>query len=108
MVAAKQGWLIEYTLASFRDWYLEGRELGTDANLRRIIASLGRDADAVISEAASPATLTRYEEETDAARRLGIFGSPSFAAGGEVFWGDDRLEEALDWARGTHPAQRRT
>ena len=31
---------------------------------------------------------------------LGIFGSPSFVANGELFWGDDRLEAALDWARG--------
>jgi 2-hydroxychromene-2-carboxylate isomerase len=107
IVAAAQGWLIEYTQASFRDWYLEGRELGEYANLQRILLSLGRDADTVISEAMSSATLARYAEETDAARRLGIFGSPSFVADGEVFWGDDRLEEALDWARGTHPARPR-
>ena len=107
IVAAMQGWLADYTQASFRDWYLEGRELGDDANLRRILASLGRDPDSVIAAAKSPATLARYDEETDAARRLGIFGSPSFVAEGEVFWGDDRLEEALDWARGSHPAQRR-
>jgi 2-hydroxychromene-2-carboxylate isomerase len=61
----------------------------------------------VLAEARSSATLALYDEETDAARRLGIFGSPSFVAEGEVFWGDDRLEEALDWARGSHPAQRR-
>jgi 2-hydroxychromene-2-carboxylate isomerase len=30
--------------------------------------------------------------------RLGIFGSPTFAAGQEIFWGDDRLEEAIDYA----------
>jgi 2-hydroxychromene-2-carboxylate isomerase len=107
IVAAAQGWLIDYTVASFRDWYVEGRELGDDANLRRILAALGRDPDAVIAEATSPATLARYEQETDAARRLGVFGSPAFVVDGEVFWGDDRLEEAFAWACGTHPAQRR-
>ena len=35
-----------------------------------------------------------------AARELGIFGSPTFAHGTESFWGDDRLEDALDWAPG--------
>ena len=36
--------------------------------------------------------------ETDTAMRLGIFGSPFFAVGEEVFWGDDRLEDAIAWA----------
>jgi 2-hydroxychromene-2-carboxylate isomerase len=37
--------------------------------------------------------------ETDVARELGIFGSPTFAVGRELFWGDDRLENAIDWCR---------
>ena len=35
---------------------------------------------------------------TDAARKLGIFGAPTFAIGPEIFWGDDRLEDALAFA----------
>jgi 2-hydroxychromene-2-carboxylate isomerase len=38
------------------------------------------------------------QEATDAARKLGIFGAPTFAVGTEIFWGDDRLEEALAFA----------
>jgi 2-hydroxychromene-2-carboxylate isomerase len=38
------------------------------------------------------------QEATDTARRRGIFGAPTFAAGTEIFWGDDRLEEALAFA----------
>ena len=37
--------------------------------------------------------------ERRAARRLGIFGAPTFAVGGEIFWGDDRLDDAIEWAR---------
>jgi 2-hydroxychromene-2-carboxylate isomerase len=40
----------------------------------------------------------RLEAETDAARQLGIFGSPTFVVGTELFWGDDRLEDALAYA----------
>lgn len=36
---------------------------------------------------------------------FGIFGSPSFVVDGEMFWGDDRLEEAMAWATGTHRLQ---
>ncbi len=35
--------------------------------------------------------------ETDIARDLGIFGSPTFAIDRELFWGDDRLEDAISW-----------
>jgi 2-hydroxychromene-2-carboxylate isomerase len=37
--------------------------------------------------------------ETDAARSLGIFGSPTFTVGRELFWGDDRLDDAIGWLR---------
>jgi 2-hydroxychromene-2-carboxylate isomerase len=37
--------------------------------------------------------------ETDAARSFGIFGSPTFTIGRELFWGDDRLEDAISWLR---------
>jgi 2-hydroxychromene-2-carboxylate isomerase len=38
-------------------------------------------------------------EETDLARELGIFGSPTFVVDRELFWGDDRLEDAISWYR---------
>ena len=38
-------------------------------------------------------------EETDLARDLGIFGSPTFVVGRELFWGNDRLEDAISWYR---------
>lgn len=36
--------------------------------------------------------------QTEAAQALNIYGAPSFTIGDELFWGDDRLEDALDWA----------
>jgi 2-hydroxychromene-2-carboxylate isomerase len=48
-----------------------------------------------------------YTAATDQARRLGIFAAPNFVARGEVFWGDDRLEDAVTWhQRGTRGAPR--
>jgi len=43
---------------------------------------------------------------TDDTRRLGIFGAPTFAAGTEIFWGDDRLEDALGFASSQFGATR--
>jgi 2-hydroxychromene-2-carboxylate isomerase len=65
--------------------------------LAPILESLGKDPDAVIARAGSQETRDKYDAETDLARDMGIFGSPTFAIGSEIVWGDDRLEEALDW-----------
>jgi 2-hydroxychromene-2-carboxylate isomerase len=103
IVALNQGWGREYTVTSFQKWF-EGQALGADDSLRTIIHSHGKDPDEVISLANSSETQAQYDRETDTARQLGVFGSPTFAVGQEIFWGDDRLEEALAWAKGEHPA----
>jgi 2-hydroxychromene-2-carboxylate isomerase len=105
MVAADEGWVEPYTLESFRAWYLEGLPLGTDDSLAEILPRVAQKADRVLAKAAEPGTTARLEAETEAARKLGAFGSPTFAVGEELFWGDDRLEEAIAWAAGRHPAQ---
>jgi len=105
IVAADGGWCEAYTKASFRSWYLDHQPLGDAAALERILTRLGKDPAAVMKEADSEATTARLIAETDAARNYGIFGSPSFVVDGEMFWGDDRLEEAVAWATGSHRTQ---
>jgi 2-hydroxychromene-2-carboxylate isomerase len=54
----------------------------------------------VLAAAGSDAIKQRLRVQTDEAQRLGLFGAPSFiTADGELFWGNDRLEAALRWAR---------
>lgn len=107
MVAAEEGWVTPYTVESFRAWYLEGLPLGTAESLQAILPRVGQDPDRVMALAARPEAAARLEAETEAARSLGAFGSPTFAVGQELFWGDDRLEEAVAWAAGRHPLQSR-
>jgi 2-hydroxychromene-2-carboxylate isomerase len=52
----------------------------------------------VLAQAQAADNKERLRAATDEAKSLGIFGSPSFVAKGELFWGDDRLEDALAWA----------
>ena len=84
--------------------------MNTDFKPIEMPASTGLD-DAALKEAgADPGTAyaaSRSEEvkgrlraEIEYAKSLGIFGAPTFVTeDGEIFWGDDRLEEALDWSR---------
>ena len=56
-------------------------------------------AQTVLDQAQTDAVKSRLRAQTDQAQKLGIFGAPSFVAGdGELFWGNDRMEAALDWA----------
>ena len=105
-LAAAQGWGGSFAEASFRAWFLDGIGFGDRPALARILEKLGREPEAVIAEAEGPGTARLYEENTEAARRHGVFGSPSFVTpDGEMFWGDDRLEEAIAWAAARHPLQ---
>ena len=99
VVAAAEGWCPEYTRATYQAWFLEDKPPGDPAHLGPLLTGLGKDPDAVLSRADSPEIRAEYDRETDLARKMGIFGSPTFAVGDEIFWGDDRLEEALEWRK---------
>lgn len=98
-VAATQGWCAEFTKAAFQCWFVDQTDPGEPAQLKAILRRLGHDADAVLAQADTEAIRDKYAGETAAARALGLFGSPTFACGNEIFWGDDRLEDALAWCK---------
>lgn len=104
-LAAEQGWGEAFTIASFDAWVNKRMSFGEHGCLAHVIGGLGRDTETVLAEAATERVAKLYEAETDRARAAGVFGSPSFVVDGELFWGDDRLEDALMWARGMHPMQ---
>jgi 2-hydroxychromene-2-carboxylate isomerase len=97
-VAAAEGWCAAYTKATFAAWFLDRRTAGVTENVADVLAGLGQPAARVLARAAAAETSERLAAETEAARGLGIFGSPTFAVGGEIFWGDDRLEDAIAYA----------
>ena len=58
--------------------------------------------DALIARGKSEAAKEALRRRVDEARHLGLFGAPTFLVDGEMFWGNDRIEDALDWVvRGT-------
>lgn len=98
-IAAQEGWVADYTRATYRRWFEQGAPAGEDPNLTDSIREAGQDAERVLALAERREIQNALADETAKAMDLGVFGSPSFLVGGEVFWGDDRLEDAVDWAR---------
>jgi len=96
-LAAVEGWCPEFAKASYHAWFLGNSDPGEVENLSRALRRTGRDPSEIITRASSPEIHAKFAAETDAARALGIFGSPTFVCGTEIFWGDDRLEEAIEW-----------
>ncbi|WP_425090374.1 2-hydroxychromene-2-carboxylate isomerase [Tropicimonas sp. S265A] len=75
---------------------------GADIALPEVIVTALEEVGlpALLMEAAgSPMYKERLKDNSAEAVSLGLFGAPSFTVGTEVFWGDDRLEDALDWAK---------
>lgn len=99
LVGMEEGWGKSYVVASYRRWFVDGQEPGMEPNLSASLAEAGQTAQRVVSIAQSERIAKAYAESTAEARNLGIFGSPTFVVGKELFWGDDRLDDALSWLR---------
>lgn len=98
ILGAKEGWVEDYTRATYRRWFEDGDAAGQEPNLSASLAEIGQDPARVLSLAESEEIAQALVAETEMAMHLGVFGSPSFVVDGEVFWGDDRLEDAILWA----------
>ena len=100
ILGAEEGWAEQYTRATYRRWFDEGLPAGEDPNLADSLTEIGQDPDRVIQEARSDRIADALATATEEAKSLGVFGSPTFAVGGEIFWGDDRLDDAIGWTKG--------
>ena len=99
LVAAREGWCREFSEAAFHLHWTKGILMGTPENLAAALASAGQDVARVEALASSPEIKDGLKQQTTRALQRGIFGAPSFVVNGELFWGDDRLEAALECAR---------
>jgi 2-hydroxychromene-2-carboxylate isomerase len=97
VLAEIEGWCPDYVRVTYRRWFVEGDEAGSEPNLTLSLTEIGQEPSRVISLAESDDIGKAYEAVTDEARRLNVFGAPTFITRGEVFWGDDRLDDALAW-----------
>lgn len=99
VLGAEEGWVEDYTRATYKLWFEAGKPAGEEPNLSESLMKIGQDPARVVAAARTDRISALLAEATETAMALGIFGSPSCAVGDEVFWGDDRLDDAISWAR---------
>jgi 2-hydroxychromene-2-carboxylate isomerase len=101
--AQRAGRAREFAIRAFRNAFQGGHDLGVPALVLQAARDAGLDASEVEQATRDEQIKLALREATDAANRLGVFGVPSIAIDGEVFWGDDRLESAAAYLRRATP-----
>ena len=97
ILGLKMGWGIDYVRLTYKKWFQEGKEPAVEPSISEVCKELGLNKDEIIIESKTKEIKDEYFLNTDAARENKIFGSPSFMVDNELFWGDDRMEDAIKW-----------
>lgn len=89
----------EFSRAVYTAEFGAGKPIAERATIGAILEAMSLSAGDILDRATSAPVKDALRDETALAQRLGVFGAPNvIAADGEIFWGDDRLEQGLDWA----------
>ncbi len=98
LVALAEGWGETFSEAVYRAEFQRDEDISSPEVLAPLVAAQGQDPQRVLDRAQTSEVKAALRSQGEAAQAVGIFGAPSFLVAGELFWGDDRLEDALDWA----------
>jgi 2-hydroxychromene-2-carboxylate isomerase len=94
LVAEERGRLHEFSGAAFRKSFVEGQSLAELDNVLAAALETGLDPEEVSDGIGRPEIKDRLKANTAEALARGVTGIPTVAIGDELFWGDDRLDEA--------------
>ena len=100
LLGAEQPWIGEFCRRVMELNFVLDREMNQPEPIARILGDLGLSAPEILEEAQADPNKNRLREQTEKARAKGIFGAPNFFVGSEMFWGNDRLDDALLEAAG--------
>jgi len=89
------------TRAIFLASFAEDLDISDAGILRKLVDSVGGNGERAVALAQTPEIKARLRANTTEAQRIGIFGAPDFVVDGELFFGQDRLEDAIAWTRRT-------
>jgi 2-hydroxychromene-2-carboxylate isomerase len=99
LVGEAEGWTPAFTRAVYTANFGDRRDISDDATLAAILRRLNVDAELALAASNTPENKARLKTQTEEAQARGLFGAPSFMVGDELFWGNDRLEDAIAFAR---------
>ena len=100
LLGLSEPWGEKFCIEVYRAQFADGRQIDDAGTIAEILSGLNIAAAPTLAAAQSDDNKIRLRAQTEEALRRGVFGAPSFTtADGELFWGNDRLERALLWAK---------
>jgi len=99
LLGAREPWGPDFVRAVYRANFAEDREISEPEVVAAVLGGVTGGAGDIIEQALTAENKDRLRRQTEQAVALGIFGAPMFVSCGELFWGNDRLEDALTWHR---------
>lgn len=101
LLGADQLWIAAFCRQIMQMNFAHDRDIGSIDVVSEALNELGLPAQHIIVDAQSDANKLRLREQTEVAAARGIFGAPTFFVGDEMFWGNDRLDDALAFCNST-------
>ncbi|HET7396535.1 MAG TPA: 2-hydroxychromene-2-carboxylate isomerase [Gammaproteobacteria bacterium] len=95
---AEAPWLPSFVRAVYSANFADDKDISLSETVSSCLTSVGQNAASILKESQSPEAKDLLRRQIETAASLGIFGAPSFVVGDELFWGNDRLAQALEWA----------
>lgn len=96
---SEEAWVPAFVRAVYGANFADDADISSPTVVAQCLTAVGQDAAAILATAQTQDAKDKLKAQTAAAMQRGIFGAPSFFTGNELFWGNDRLEDALAWTR---------
>ena len=98
ILGIEKEWGVNFVIQTYKKWFQEKKEPAIEPSISEVCEELGLIKDDIINNAQTEIVKNKYRQNTNLAREYKIFGSPSFVVNNELFWGDDRMEDAIKWS----------
>ena len=98
LLGAEQPWVAAFCRKVMELNFVHDRDINQAAAIAPLLAELGLPAADILAQAQSEPIKAQLRAQTDEAQARGIFGAPTFLVGSEMFWGNDRLDDAFAFA----------
>lgn len=95
---AREPWIADFVAAIMRANFARDEDISSEVKVIEALRELALPAMAILADCQSEVNKPKLRQQTERAKALGIFGAPTFFVGNDMFWGNDRLDDAIELA----------